>query len=101
MANGLAAPTKGTATKASDPQHRVLAGAMESAGGYIRRGKLADGRAPSTVLLAMAKRDFVRLDMDGFVIKGAWITELGARKRHELDAAEAERQRVARAVRGF
>ncbi len=100
-------PAAGTATKASEPQHRVLAAALAglcdcgTCVAYIARGDLDGGKAPLPVLTAMARRGFVRLDKDGFKVRGAWVTELGVRKFAQLEADEAARQQRERNARGW
>lgn len=106
------APARTGKTQASDPQYRLLADAVArmicDCGSadclpYIRRGKLGVDSAPNGILLAMARRSFVRLDTKPgtAIVLGAWVTDLGVRKAREIAAANAERERVAAAVRGW
>ena len=103
----LPKPAKGTATKASDTQHAILSLAHVTACycgdclPYVERGALRDGRAPSTTLLAMAKRGFVSLVKHNGRITGAYVTSLGLRKLAELDALAARQDEINRAVRGW
>jgi hypothetical protein len=108
----LPKPASGTATKATDTQHAILSVAVliwiaegrcccGDCWPYIERGALRDGRAPSTTLLAMAKRGYVNLIKRGPRIEGAYVTDLGRRKLAELDAAAARQEEINKAVRGW
>lgn len=103
---GLPAVARGTQTDVSGPQYQLMRAALDATGAaFVARGKLdIDGAvpsAPSSILFALAKRDFVTLAKIGHRVIGAWVTDLGVRKVAELDAEHARRERVAAAVRGF
>jgi len=100
-----------TSTKSNDVQYDLLTAALrglvctcEECGAYILRGKLCtDERAvsaPSTTLLALAKRSLVVLDKSGARIVGAYVTDLGRRVQHETALRMAYAERTARIVEG-
>jgi hypothetical protein len=69
---------------------------------YILRGALKPGeaQAPSTTLLALAKRSLVVLDKSGARIVGAYVTDLGRRVQAETAWRMAYAERTARIVHG-
>jgi len=71
---------------------------------YITRGALCiDDRftsAPSTTLLAMAKRSLVTIDKIGARIVGAYVTDLGRRVQRQQAERLAWAERTARIVAG-
>lgn len=108
----LPAAARVASTKGTDPQYDVITAALREAicdcGSpdcmpVIRRGQLSVYRhaaAPSTTLLAMAKRGFVVLDKTGARIVGAYVTDLGRRWQREHAIAKAYAERTARIVAG-
>src|SRR5690348_13281152 len=102
-------------TKSSDIQYDLLTASLRTSicgcGGddcatYIARGALkTDGRytmpqAPSTTLLAMAKRSLVTIDKIGGRIVGAYVTDLGRRVQRQTAERLAYAERTARIVAG-
>lgn len=101
-------------TKSNDVQYDVLTAALRSlacnCGGvdcmaYVTRGALHTERdhfpsAPSTTLLALAKRSLVVLDKSGARIVGAYVTDLGRREQYRRAVLQAHAERTARIVQG-
>lgn len=97
-------------TKSNDVQYDVLTAALRSVAcncgecvAYVRRGALCTDRdrfpsAPSTTLLALAKRSLVVLDKDGARIVGAYLTDLGQREQYRRAVLQAYAERTARIV---
>lgn len=76
----LFSAAKGTQTKISESQKRILTAAVRS-GGYIRRKRDSCGEATVTQLTALARRGYIDLDvrMDGRrkIVVGGDITPAG------------------------
>lgn len=108
----LPAAARIASTKGSDFQYRIITAALRQAPcacgdvdcmPFIKRGTLARFgavQAPSTTLLAMAKRGFVVLDRRDARIVGGYVTALGRRWQRREAEMMAWAERTARIMAG-